>query len=380
MHAGGRWHRSSKTKRKRIRDEGKVGQAQDQDQDQDDESTRSMADLEYTAVVSPLERLQRRVAGQPLDQPPPALPFPHAGIPLTNGWTKQETVRAERWSSTPSSEDSRSLHMQHLAVLTAIVHRSLLWEDFSRAFRAIGLLFREDVVSHNAAARTHGFMGIAAEVLLRYGCPRDLASDVKPTSLPLTRDGFEKAKRFYERLIIRHPYHKAWPGSVNSVDFYLAMFNLWIYVVHAESTAKAFSDGEDESIVESATSSPRIERSIPQSRTKLRVLEQANEIAARMDTCMATMPYADEPELIRLRAMVALWVADLNEACVRIAAPLDQVRALSDSNASPSSPLFDEDQSSMTRPGQGHEHEAALARDYARGLLSRLEGRPRSEE
>lgn len=40
-------------------------------------------------------------------------------------------------------------------------------------------------------------------------------------------------------------------------------------------------------------------------------MAQAREIAARMDSCMTTIPYSDDFELIRLRGMVSSWIADL---------------------------------------------------------------------
>lgn len=252
------------------------------------------------------------------------------------------------------------MRLQHLAALTAIVHRTLLQGDFPRASRAIGLLFREDAIIHGAAARSHGLMSIAAEVLLRHGSPRDLGLGFEPATFPFTTEGFEKAKRFYERLIVRHPYHKSWPGSINAIDFYLALFNIWIYVVHAESSSEPAMDADEDSLAGSAPSSPSLERPDTHSRTQVRELARADEIASRMDSCMASVPFMDEPELIRLRAMVALWIADLHEKCALRSAPTnDQVSSIA----------VDSDPSSCS---SRHVREAAEARDRARGLVARL--------
>ncbi|OAL39406.1 hypothetical protein AYO20_01276 [Fonsecaea nubica] len=370
---------SGKNKRKRMTmQENDATQGEEQDNQtiyNVDGQLETSVNLDYTAVVTPVERLQRRVAGQPLDQPPPPFPFPHAEVPPTNSQEARGEVDKEKESAQLSkvSDSSRSLHLQHLAALTTIVHRSLLKEDFPRAARALGLIFREDIVSKYAAVRTQGYMGIVAEVLLRNGAPKERVPTQRFSALPFTHEGFENAKRFYERLIVRHPYHKSWPEAVNAVDYYLAMFNLWIYVVQFQY---ATVHEVDESDMDSVTSSPRAGKSNSQSHKKVRELEQADQIASRMDTCMATVPYMDEPELIRLRAMVALWIADLHEDCAYLGRldgldavdmPLDQFHAAP-------SPI-------THQPSDQDEHsrEAARARDKAQDLLSRLESETRND-
>ncbi|ETI27513.1 hypothetical protein G647_09704 [Cladophialophora carrionii CBS 160.54] len=359
-------HSQGSHKRKKQRLDKKAGRNEDQDGGGfRDPEVQSSSNLEYTAVVTPQERHQRRVAGQPLDQEPPQFPFPHAADPATKvGAGRRSSLEGgKRPEITHLPETPQSLHMQHLAALTTILHLSLLKEDFPRASRALGLLFREDLVSENAAMRNRGFMGIAAEVLLRNGTSRDHSLDSAAASHPFTREGFEKAKRLYERLIVRHPYHKSWPHVVNAIDFYLAMFNLWIYVVHNEHATPSKSP-ED------------IENDVGPSR-KVRELDQANQIANRMDTCMATVPYMDEPELIRLRAMVALWTADLHEDCAYIVKNNDP-QASDDFAEQHGLPLLPEEEQASRE--NEHLSEAGLARDRARELLSRLGGHATSED
>ncbi|KIY00602.1 uncharacterized protein Z520_03265 [Fonsecaea multimorphosa CBS 102226] len=374
------WELSSgKNKRKRMKPQKNDAAQGEEEASQTlygiNSQPETVVNLDYTAVVSPAERLQRLIAKQPLDQPPPSFPFPHAAVPLHKRWAAREGLDEENDGSQASnlSDSSRSLHIQHLAALTTILHRSLLEEDFPRAARALGLIFREDIVSKNAAARTQGYMGIAAEVLLRNGSAREPTPDHRGSTLPFTHEGFAKAKRFYERLIVRHPYHKSWPEAVNAVDYYLAMFNIWIYVVQAQYAAKSTAHEDGESDVETVTSSPW------GSHKKVRELEQADQIASRMDTCMATVPYMDEPELIRLRAMVALWAADLHEDCAYLSrvGGVNSVDMSLDPD-SPTAPLND-DQSSQASDHDEHRREAARARDKARDLLSRLESEARSD-
>ena len=354
---------NNKRKKQKVAEGTAAEKAEESDNDvQVNTKVKTSGNLEYTAVISPEERYQRRVAGQPLDQKPSVFPFPHA----EDYSTKDRVPRQRRWQKTTQETGNlQSLRMQHLAALTTIVHLSLLKEDFPRASRALGLLFREDVVSETAAVRNLGFMGIAAEVLLRNGSSKDPGLRSTSVSLPFTHEGFEKAKRLYERLIVRHPYHKSWPNTVNAVDFYLAMFNIWVYVVHAENATTVDSDEDADKEFEADR--------------KVRELQQADEIANRLDTCMATVPYMDEPELIRLRAMVALWVADLHNDCAMITKSQgNQVREpLLPQNGAPQS--TEEEQTSRYEYSQ-HLREAGLARDVAQELLSRLEDRRSSDD
>jgi len=348
------WGLQSPRKRKRLDLDGEVEQVKEQGTDgsvEPESSSRSDASLEYTAVVTPEQRHQRRVAGQPLDEEPPPLPFPHAEAVGTKSKPVREALLEGTTGaySSKSAKVPQSLHMQHLAALTTILHRSLLREDFTRASRALGLMFREDTISQNAAVRSQGYMGIAAEVLLRSGYSRDSASVLPRTALPFTQEGFQKAKRFYERLIVRHPYHKSWPDAVNAVDFYLAMFNIWIYAVYTESTSMSHSGEVDDDVTDADR--------------KVRELEQANQIAARIDACMATVPYIDEPELIRLRAMVSLWQADLHEDC----AYMDESIGVEVSD-----PIPGPNEQSLLPGKNEHMQEAVSARDKAQELLSKL--------
>jgi hypothetical protein len=313
--------------------------------------------IEYSAVITPEERTQRRVAGQPLNQAPPGLPFPHAKDTAIRTNPRRRPIPPVETGTKQPEGQVQSLHTQHVAVLMTVLHQSLLRDDMPRAARALGLLFREEMIAGNAAMRTHGLVGIAAEVLLRNGSPRESQSRSPRAPLPFTRDGFERAKRLYERLIVRHPYHKSWPNAVNAIDFYLAMFNLWVYVVHAEHTVPPA--GED--YVDADTDAEQ----------KMRELAQATQIADRLDTCMASVPYMDEAELIRLRANIALWTADLHEDCAI-------ALARQESQMNDTVPALDDPSEWQAgRPTsieRDHSREAVRARELARELFSKVDG------
>jgi len=385
--------------------------------------------IEYSTVISPVERRQRRVAGQPLDKPVPTFPFPHA---KPSQAVERESREALSRSATAAARRPRDnlkpLHGQHISALTAVVHRSLLTRDYARAARALGLLFREDAGARSAHLRSQGFWGIGAEVLLHEGTAKhpspveaeqavgapNLAPERSLPGLSFSRMGFERAQRYYEKLIIRHPYHKSWPESVNSIDFYLAMFNLWIYVVQENSHLSASHNGGSQDGLEDLLSPWEASAGL---QAKMKELEQAGEIAARMDACMASVPYSDDLEMVRLRAMVALWVADLNDQCLFYLEhgqppPLDEIIAshvnglslggpslggsslggpllggsslsgplLGDSSLSGpslSNPSLSDLSFAHDRQGTAnlYARDSATARDMARRLLERLEGR-----
>jgi hypothetical protein len=357
------WVLSSPNKRKKQKHAAET--AHNKVADVSENAERELkANDEYAAVIAPEGRDAHHLAGQRLVQAPPQFPFPHAGEPSTAEGAKTHNLLSGKREAKTSiaPEMSQSLHIQHLTALTTIIHRSLLQEDYSRASRALGLLFRRDVAGENAAVRNQGFMGIAAEVLLRNGHSTPLHSASAHPSLPFTHEGFERAKRFYERLIVRYPYHKSWPNAVNAVDFYLAMFNLWIYVVHAENAIHP-ERNED-------TENPAL------ARQTLRELEQANQIADKLDACMATVPFMDEPEFIRLRSMAAFWIADLHHECALLFRHNHQVGDM----------LLGQDGVAILLEGEQrerfdeHEREATLGRVKARELLSKLEGRATSDD
>lgn len=293
-------------------------------------------------VLSPDEAHQYRIAGLSFDKELPGGNFPHAPVkeePLER--TTEKNVLKELAAMSPplyipqSSAQRGNLRFQHLAVMTAILHRCLLEGDFVRAGRAWGLILREEFGGHPVDVRHEGRWGIGAEILLR----RDLQLSPQPPDVAgkehneqtthggpkalFTRKGFESAKQYYERLILQYPYRKAAPNAISSISFYPAMFGLWIYVVQEESnvTREALQQADEDSsenLSEDEDIMSRTDLSRPgKSKQKLimaaraRELQEAQQIAARMDELMVSPPYSDSPELLRLRGMVSLWIGDL---------------------------------------------------------------------
>ena len=156
--------------------------------------------------------------------------------------------------------------MQHLAVLTAILHRCLLKGDIPRASRAWAMLLRTQVNGSHIDIRTSRYWGIGAELLVRGeelpgdgGRKQDstgVESDVSGNELGEDDEdgsemvgntveceaksevveqrwgsaaGLEKVKEYYERLILQHPYKRQFHNSVNALDFWPAMLGCEIY-------------------------------------------------------------------------------------------------------------------------------------------------------
>ncbi|KAL1861990.1 hypothetical protein Plec18170_000814 [Paecilomyces lecythidis] len=329
--------------RKRRRGLDDWGDEDDRDGETTDAGSVSEAPTTGPSLVlSPDEAHQYRIAGLSFDKELPGGNFPHAPAkeePLQR--TTEKSVLKELASMSPplyipqSSAQRGNLRFQHLAVMTAILHRCLLEGDFVRAGRAWGLLLREEFGGHPIDVRQEGRWGIGAEILLR----RDLQisqqgvggagregnqqpSREAPQTL-FTRKGFEDAKEYYERLILQHPYRKAAPNAISSINFYPAMFGLWIYVVQEESnvarealhrTDEDSSENpsdDDEVASRSDIAKPSKGKQKLVLAARARELEEAKQIAARMDELMVSPPYSDSPELLRLRGMVSLWIGDL---------------------------------------------------------------------
>ncbi|CRG86788.1 hypothetical protein PISL3812_03800 [Talaromyces islandicus] len=310
----------------------------DEDHDEGDTDVDTGREVTYSQgpslVLSPDEAHQYRIAGLPFDQELPSGNFPHANA-VDQERKRPEKHHIEELSDQsppifiPGSETTDStLHLRHLGVLTTILHRCILEGNFARAGRAWGMLLRERIGGNLIDIRLEGRWAIGAEILFRQH-PKELRAETPETisisDKPLfTRQGFEAAKAYYEGLIIQYPYRKHAPNSVSSVHFYPAMFSLWIYVVDTESmnAREAAENEEDDAASDnlSETGDVSMSDSIEDqgrtlsariARIRSKELNEALEIAARMDELLISPPYSDSPELLQLRGMVALWIGDL---------------------------------------------------------------------
>ncbi len=260
---------------------------------------------EYAAVLTPGERNQRRLAGHSLLKALPIYPFPHKA-PRSSRHIPAEAVETEGPINVEEQSCSgpASLRLQHLSAMSAVLHQSLSKNDYARARRALGLILRTHVQGIPIDIRAAGNWGIGAEVLLRQYDPSSGLGQPINGLQERRRRGFAEAKDLYEMLIVQYPFHRSHPDSVNAIDFYLAMFSLWIYVAQADRQDLTNNHLRSDDQVPDVSE---------QAERRRQELQQANEIGARMDKCMATAPYFDNRNLLRLRAMVAEWQADLSD-------------------------------------------------------------------
>jgi hypothetical protein len=261
-------------------------------------SSSTSSDEEYSAVVSPQERAQRRLAHLSLKKPLPPPPFPHRGVADRQHTSTSLPIIAEH--------EGQSLRRQHISALTALLQKCCANRDWARARRAIGLLLRTALAGQPIDIRTGEYWGMAAEVLFRQ------SPDPGTT---LSRAGFSEAQAYYEKLIVRHPHSVAAPESVNAVDFHLAMFSLWIFV--AQSDRQAWTTGEGQGEGHNGASPPH--------EMVRRELSDAVQIKARMDKCISTAPYADNKHFKELKASIDRWHEDVkNELRAYSPVPLDE--------------------------------------------------------
>ena len=324
-------------KRKKDRD----GWSDDDDNGETTDAASEIAPPAPSLTLSPDEARQYRVAGLSFDQEIPGGHFPHG--PPKEGRAKgarhnhllQELSSLSSPLYPPQSAAHRgNLRLQHISVLSNILHRCLLERDYIRAGRAWGLIIREEFRGVPVDVRTGGRWGIGAEILLQRGrqisdeasraAGDDTARGSGPAGLCFTRKGFEEAKEYYERMVVQHPFRKSAPDAVSSMQFYPAMFGLWVYVAQEESKfarqdirsehedAGEFSEEEDTAseIGGQAGSNQKIRALIAEVRA--RELDEAGKIAARLDELLMSFPYSDSPELLELRGMISLWIGDLH--------------------------------------------------------------------
>ena len=284
--------------------------------------------------------------------------FPHRSQTSFRSKTKEE-IAHELTTLKPALSSARGpgydiqtnlagtpgLRQRHLAAMTTTLQRCLLEGDYIRAGRAWGLLLRTEHNGHIIDLRTNNRWGVGAEILLRrdmelarkrkFGPMSDFnefAKSDRARSCWFSVDGFEKAKNYYERLVLQYPYRKIAPNATGPLDFYRAMFGLWIYSVNEQHFAELGSlrnhtdrNVHNNSIVEDETESESkldaasasdigTELRYSQERDRIRkcTLERALEISSRLAELLISPPYTNSDVFKSLRKMVDQWIKDLS--------------------------------------------------------------------
>jgi hypothetical protein len=324
---------------KRRRGEQRDGSSSPEPEVRDNSTSRGQSYVSH----APAEIAQLHVAGLlPEDEYEiPPSPFPHAPIKVAKERHGARNVQKEiakpptrlyavnaasKGESINKQSEATSLRKTHLSVLSTVMHRCLLEGDYERAGRAWGMLLRTQVAGgHSVDPRNHGRWGIGAETLLRRKAAA--AANQQHVSPPeqqtrsedvFSKEGFELAREYYERLIIQYPNRKLSPHAVDERTFYPAMFSLWIFEV-CEKSKRARRNAEDrdhrsrsrsrsiDSVLGNDPNSARAREDAIQ----IEELAKATEIAERLDQLIASPPFDKQASLLQLRGHVGLWISTI---------------------------------------------------------------------
>ena len=420
-------------KRKRGRpaeeEEGDGEDGTDMDTDVDAWSTPAIAAAASQDPRLPAEAINPRshspdtlrqfaVAGlTPSAEVPPA-PFPHRREPSPSSPRRRRRPRsggAEAGIQTTAKH--RSARLRHLAALTAIMHRCLTEEDVGRARRALGLLLR----TRDVDLRSAHLWAVGSEILVRGGGP-ELAGAAEPrrrgegegedggAPLRLRWDapgGAARARAYLEALAQQHPHDAHRPHLTSALDFWPALFGLEIHGVDAELRramrrldvdvdggaeeegavgvmhGRFYGDNDDddddgdgvygrEEGERERGGRTRDEDEDDAARDEIRreARDAALAVAARMDRVMEAAPFTKHRELLRLRGMLSVFVADLWVPW-RLVARARRAAAAA-AGETKSSPLAAVDTAVLAREDRAAVAARRAELDAARGFLARI--------
>lgn len=335
--------RHAQTTRKRKRDD------ESKDHSENDDLSSSARDDHISAsparqpsppkprlIRTPDDIAQFRIAGHAITEPLPENPFPHRSARKDDeGHRTHQTLRQVSEGNEGITR-ARTLRQQHLSVLTTILQRCIIQKDFVRARRAFGLLLREEFGGQAFDVRTGASWGLGAEILIH--------ADEEKTSLPpiptifandhstsdqrgdalwnsprfgLTRDSFKLIKRYLESLSVQYAYSSSHPRAFSAVDFKLAMFELWIHMLHGEcrriANERSYSPTHDlsETHIEDHPSDLLLSANTTLSDSLNAVLNEARDIRHQLETLMQAATYSNRPDYLNLHKGVLQWIVDL---------------------------------------------------------------------
>ncbi|KAK3898265.1 RNA polymerase I-specific transcription initiation factor rrn11 [Staphylotrichum tortipilum] len=296
----------------------------------------------------------------PRPRPPPSSSSPSA--PLTaasdadidtatehepdSGWetttsTATSTARTSRTRRGKDIDRRAQSHRARLGLLTTLLRRALAQGDVATARRAFGLLARARVRGRKVDLRWEGFWEVGVEVLMREA---DASSAGGENGAMGWGEEYSEAGRlgmFLRFLMQQYPYSRQHVASSagSAVGFRVALFagemeGVWegqrrgLERFRGEEEDEVMGGFDDEEVdgdhergraqleddEDHLRGVSQHERRLRRRENELRLeaLRRMTDLAQRMDTAMETVPFSRDPELLRLRAMVALYVGDLS--------------------------------------------------------------------
>ncbi|PPJ58515.1 hypothetical protein CBER1_07163 [Cercospora berteroae] len=389
--------REQKRERKRKRNA--------KDADQDDEVSSDEHEQKTEAEISApvkLEASQNKprvlhpvhkrdpyyVAGWSREHPLPGGNFPHAAY--TDPAVEKPSVEDELARLNPPiyvpkkrpDDPIGSVRGRHLNNLTAILHKCMLNQDWSRASRAWGLILRTEIAGFAPDVRQHGRWMVGAELLMRrdqrlqplstsvdeQGSETDRSTT--SSSAPVISDeGFQLAREYYERMCLQYPHiPRARHSSVNAYAIYPALFNIWLYEIQDRSQrarqrlADLHEAAEFDDVESVRSDQPDQKRSLRLIR--LRELSEAGPLVKRLDDLFLNPPYDTSPELLELRGMISLWLANVHRS-------LAEVKDLTETDHDGGTTDLEESEPSSAQ----HQIQAEMERDKAKEIFQRMTSR-----
>lgn len=242
-----------------------------------------------------------------------------------------------------SVQRNQGFRGHHAVALTTVLHRCLLQGDYLRAGRTWGILLRMRIATGSLDLRNHDYWGLGAEILYHQhsqvnpniarqegealvdgNCSNE-DSSLKP-SYWFNPEGFKEAREYFERLILQYPHQRRDTSLINALDFYPAMFGLWIYSVQQQHRLKLQYRRElDPKIKEESskvsqsaekTSALGLEmKDDPESAKAHTVyVDRAREIQNQLDVLLLSPPFSDNARLCNLQSMVNQWVSHISHS------------------------------------------------------------------
>ncbi|KFA49558.1 hypothetical protein S40293_02878 [Stachybotrys chartarum IBT 40293] len=312
----------------------------------------STSDTQPTrAAINPFSYPPAKLAQLPLaglsdhdEDPASSIPnFPHRGYSrseksLASDAEPTSDDEGEETEQSSASTRKKKLHSSDalydelqgtVGVLLRSVHQFLDRGDIVRAARAYGLILQQRHNNIPTDVRKHRLWAIGAEILMRHGETPQQSADDNEAKAPPKRWGsaanMGRVKAYYETLIQQHPYDYHRPHAVSAVHFHFALLSCEIYNTHAEQVLAldrlhahdVFDQEEEEDddfpdqYEDDGEGRQQARLRAKEDRLRLQALETMRDIADRMDSLMQELPYSKNNDYLRLRAMAALYVADL---------------------------------------------------------------------
>ncbi|KAF9881380.1 hypothetical protein CkaCkLH20_01530 [Colletotrichum karsti] len=227
----------------------------------------------------------------------------------------------------------------HFRPLVRAIYGFLDNGDVPNAKRAFGILTRSHVYGKPVDLRRNNYWALGAEILMREG-GGVAAHSQEAEAEAYPAENIPRVREYFQDLIQRYPYNFKWRKAISAVDFWPALLSYEVYQLHVRQTASLrrleheAEDWEDDSFQENSVGSGHDgltmddselvaegpawhsharDRRLRQAKDqiRLRALDGLREVAGRMDDLLEDRPYSTNPELLRLRGMVSLYIGDL---------------------------------------------------------------------